>query len=294
MKVFKNASKKRKVLESYDALLAGWKVEHTERDIMTEYGSTHIIEAGDQKAPDLMLFHGVGDNSAVMWLPNIGALSQHFHCIAVDTIGGPGKSVPNQMYETEFDQEAWISEMIQKVCGGNIPHLAGISNGAYMAYNYTTVYPERVGKCVCIEGGIVADPVKAMMSTLKLLLPEILLPIRSNMMRIMTKLTHPESDVLTRYPELIDHMILAMKSHHRKAMFNHDIKDYNKEEGQNVKEKLLFILGDLDILERKSFINLLETGGYTYRIIRKAGHAVNFEQADKVNNEIIRFLKVPE
>ena len=65
MKVFKNEKAKRKVFETYNQLLSAWGVELQEGDIDTKYGSTHIIACGDESNPPLVLFHGVGDNSAL-------------------------------------------------------------------------------------------------------------------------------------------------------------------------------------------------------------------------------------
>lgn len=52
--------------ESYDKLLDNWNVAYEQQNIMTSYGSTHIVTAGQSTNPTLLLFHGVGDNSAMM------------------------------------------------------------------------------------------------------------------------------------------------------------------------------------------------------------------------------------
>ena len=95
MKIYKNNKGKELVIKSYNELLKLWNIKYEEVNLKTKYGITHCIISGDNNKPPLLMFHGVGDNSAVMWIKNIEDLSQHFHCIAVDTIGGPGKSVPN-------------------------------------------------------------------------------------------------------------------------------------------------------------------------------------------------------
>lgn len=64
-------------------------------DIDTTYGTTHVIACGNEDNPPLVLFHGVGDDSALMWNYNAKFLSEHYRIYAVDTIGGPGKSVPS-------------------------------------------------------------------------------------------------------------------------------------------------------------------------------------------------------
>ena len=98
MKVFKSEKRKAAVLESYDKLASSWGVDKEERYVETRFGKTHVFLTGDPSNPPLLMFHGVGDNSAVMWLLNIQELSRHFYFIVVDTLCGPGKSEPNEHY----------------------------------------------------------------------------------------------------------------------------------------------------------------------------------------------------
>ena len=43
MKVYKSEKAKKRVLDTYDQLLAMWNVDKEERDIPTTYGTTHVI-----------------------------------------------------------------------------------------------------------------------------------------------------------------------------------------------------------------------------------------------------------
>lgn len=79
MKVFKSEEGKKSVLESYDKLVAQWGVDTEEKYIETKFGKTHVFLVGDKSNPPLLMFHGVGDNSAVMWVMNMHELSQHFY-----------------------------------------------------------------------------------------------------------------------------------------------------------------------------------------------------------------------
>ena len=112
MKKYRSEKSGRTVLETYDRLLASWQCEKKERDVETEYGTTHVIECGTESAPPLVLFHGVGDDSALMWICNAPELGKHFRLYAVDTIGGPGKSVPNGNYGKGFDNVRWIDGVL--------------------------------------------------------------------------------------------------------------------------------------------------------------------------------------
>ena len=135
-KVYKNAKAGKMILESYDALLKQWGAEINEMDISGRYGSTHVLETGDKNKSPLVLFHGVGDDAALMWIYNAKELGKHFHIFAVDTIGGPGKSVLGAGYDKTFDDEIWITELLDKL-GLDKIFMAGVSNGAYLTQMYS-------------------------------------------------------------------------------------------------------------------------------------------------------------
>lgn len=102
---FKNAKAQERVWHSYEQMVEQWPIQLEEIDVSTTYGLTHCILAGQKSNPPLLLFHGVGDNSAVMWILNIEKLSKHFYCIAIDTLGGPGDSDSNGSQFTESSEE---------------------------------------------------------------------------------------------------------------------------------------------------------------------------------------------
>lgn len=169
-------------------------------------------------------------------------------------------------------------------------YLAGVSNGAYMAYQYTVDRPEHVLKTVCMEGGMVTNPHKTMVNTLLLMFPQILLPNERNLRKIIQKLSAPSSTVFDQFPLLASHLVLLMKSHNRQAMFVHQPEIYKREKGMAVKEKLYFLLGDHPTVVKKEFRALLEEEGFHYRIVSAAGHAINHEQPDIVHRELFQFL----
>lgn len=290
MKIFKNEKKEKMFFESYNEILGKWKCDFEEVDIETSFGITHCILCGQPSNPPLLMFHGVGDNSAVMWVLNIDELSKHFYCIAVDTLGGPGKSIPNDNYKKYFSQLEWQTEILNKFKLEKT-NLVGVSNGAYMAYNLCVKQSQRILKAVCIEGGMVKNPFKAIITTLKMIFPEILIPTDKNMKRIFNKLVSPNSKIYNENPEIIDHIILAMNCHNRNAMFLHKIDKYDDKEGISQNSKLLFLLGDYKINEKNDFIDILKAGDYNFKVIKNAGHGLNHEQYINCNQEIISFLK---
>jgi pimeloyl-ACP methyl ester carboxylesterase len=172
-------------------------------------------------------------------------------------------------------------------------YVMGVSNGAAITYKYTLHESERVIKAVCVEGGIITKPLKSMVCTLLLLFPEILIPTKKNMIKAMSKLVSPDSNIYAKHPEVIDHIIMVEKVHNKSAMFPHKLEKYDKEMALKVKDKLYFILGDYMVESSKSrqeYVELLNEVGFKYDVIKNAGHAVNHEQPEIVNEKIIAFL----
>jgi pimeloyl-ACP methyl ester carboxylesterase len=289
--VFVNPRAREKMMRSYDALVASWPVPAREHDVAGTWGSTHILETGSQARRPLVLLHGVGDNSAVMWPLNIAALSSCFHCLAIDTLGGPGKSVPNERFWRDFDQRAWLAETIGAL---RLDHFSvvGVSNGARMAYGLTVSAAAPVERCVCVEGGpTLGSPLVAIVSTLGMLFPEILVPTDANMKKIFAKLASPKSCFLERHPEIVDHVILAMKSHRRQAMFKHAVRRDDPEADRPSRDRLLFLFGDRILERRTRIIELMQSGGYHYAIVPNAGHGANHENPEFVDTAILSFLE---
>ena len=76
MKRYKSEKARQNILRTYDLILAQWGVDLTERDLPGDFGTTHVICWGNREAPPLLLFHGVGDDSALKCLDNAKAMSQ--------------------------------------------------------------------------------------------------------------------------------------------------------------------------------------------------------------------------
>lgn len=289
MNIFKNAKKEEIVINGYNIFLQKWGVDYKETDIIGKYGLTHCIEVGDRNSKPLFLFHGVGDNSAVMWVLNIKELSKKYFCIAVDTLGGPGKSKPNTVFKNEFIQEEWINEIINHYKYEKID-MVGVSNGGYMAYNFCEKFSNKIGKIVCIEGGFILNPILVMMKTIGLMFPEILLPTRKNMIKILYKMSSPHSSCFQENGDIADYMIDVMTAHNQSAMFVHKIHKYNEEYGKLIKDKCLFLFGDYRLDINKDIIEIINRDGFTLKIIENAGHGLNMEQFQLVNREILNFV----
>ncbi|WP_438349319.1 alpha/beta fold hydrolase [Paenibacillus sp. FA6] len=283
---FKSIEGKQWLYESYERLLSAWNVEYEEVDIHTRYGKTHIILAGKREHPPLVLFHGVGDNSALMWIYNVGELAKHFYIIAVDTIGGPGKSEPNEMYGKGFEQALWIDDLLNSLNISKV-NIAGVSNGTYLANYYATKRPEKVIRMVCMAGGVRTSMMRMMLA----FLPEALIPTEKNTKKLLKKLCAPNSDVFEKNSELLLHWNLLLKYFNNRSMMVHKVVKFTTDDMQILKTKALYLIGEYDILSNyPAAIKMLDDHELRYKVVADAGHGINHEQPETINKEMIRFL----
>ncbi len=246
------------------------------------------MTAGDPSKPPLLLFHGVGDNSALMWIFNAKALSKDFYVIAVDTLGGPGKSEPNLSYTTGFDQARWINELLERLNLDKV-NLAGVSNGSYLASTYTVTYPDNVHRMVGMAGGVKLNMLRMAM----LFLPEALFPASETTTRkLLRKLCAPgTSNVFENNEEIMKHWTYLLQYFNNRSMMAHTYRKFTEQELRILQQKALFLVGEHDRLSHyPAAIKALAQHQIPYKIIASAGHGINHEQAERINEEIRTFL----
>lgn len=290
MKRFKETSGMHLIYDSYDSLLKTWGTVFEEQDIETSYGQTHIIVSGNPQNPPLMLFHGTADNAAMMWVYNIKELSEKFYVIAVDAIGGSGKSEPNALYYNQFNQITWVDEILDQL-GLELINICGVSYGAHLSYYYTLKRPARVHKVVCLAGGIPTSKFEALTKMMAAFLPEALFPSEKNCRKLLKKLSGPNYSRLEENETLMKHWYYLLKYFNNKSMMQHKIHIHKDSELTVLKDKAMFLIGKYDRLSYHSkAIKRLEDNNIRHKIVHDAGHAINHEQSEVINKEIIEFL----
>ena len=287
MKIYRSRKAQERIRSTYDCLLDEWGVDITQTDIMTQYGSTHINAFGEKNAPPVLLFHGVGDDSALMWIFNAAALAPHFRLYAVDTIGGPGKSVPNENYNRSFDDAVWIDEVLDGL-GLEKVHIAGVSHGGYMAQAYAIARPQRVGKVVSMASGVrdkdTEEPMKTM---LKIFMPEALIPTRRNVRKLLTKLSGKNVAKLLDHPLLVEHFTCLMRGFNNMAMSFHKITHFTDEQINFLRSKVLYLIGEADPFSIHGGKSALIKHQMNTRFFDEVGHGINHEIEDEINAILI-------
>lgn len=291
MKVYRNKRVGQEIIRTYDQLLTLWEVAIQEVDAETVYGTTHVIVCGDKKKPPLVLFHGVGDDSALMWIYNARYLSQYYCLYAIDTIGGPGKSVPGELYNKEFEDVDWIDQILEHL-GIEQAFFAGVSHGGYLVQMYSACRPERVKKAISISGVLAVGENKSPMATMmKIFLPEALFPTSKNITKLIKKLCGENYAVFTENEAILQHYTYLLKGFNNMAMGYHKVRTFSEKEVAIVREKVEFLVGLDDPFEKLGGAEALRVNQMKVTFYEKAGHGLNHERADEINEKIVQIFE---
>jgi pimeloyl-ACP methyl ester carboxylesterase len=148
---FKTPEGEARFFAAYGAALKRWPVPYEELDVPTRFGLTHVVAAGPNNAPALVLLHGYMATS-VMWAPNIADFSRDYRVYAIDVMGQPSKSVPDQPIRDAADYVAWLTATLDGLALGRVS-LVGMSFGGWVALRYAVSAPERIQRLVLLSPG---------------------------------------------------------------------------------------------------------------------------------------------
>ncbi|HEY7192081.1 MAG TPA: DUF6064 family protein, partial [Vicinamibacterales bacterium] len=155
---FNTPSGEAKFRAVYDAALQRWPVPYEELDVPTRFGMTHVIASGPTHAPPLVLLHGYMATS-VMWAPNVADFSRDFRVYAIDVIGQPSKSVPDEPIRTATDYVSWLTATLDGLHLDRVS-LLGMSFGGWLALKYAVAAPDRIRNLVLLSPGGLLPMVK--------------------------------------------------------------------------------------------------------------------------------------
>ena len=145
---FKTDEGRARYLAAYEAVLADWPVAFEALQIETELGPTQVIASGPAGAPPLMLLPSFA-GTALVWRPNIAALSAGHRCFAVDVIGQPGLSLARRRLDAPDDYAPWMARLLDAL-GVSRAAYVGCSFGAFLAARQALWAPERVDRVAMI------------------------------------------------------------------------------------------------------------------------------------------------
>jgi pimeloyl-ACP methyl ester carboxylesterase len=290
VKVYKNDRAKAGIMKTYDRLLAEWQIPYEDVWIENDFGKTHVISCGKKDGAPLVLFHGVGDDSALMWLYNAKALGQEYHLYAIDTVGGPGKSIPGNGYDKSFDDVRWIDSVLNQLDLDKV-HIIGTSHGGYLVMRYLVERPHRVMKAIvmasAVSDGDGRDSKKIM---LRIFLPEALFPTAKNVRKLLMKLSGNNYRVFTEHADIMEHYVWLLKGFNNMAMRYHKINSFSTDELDIIRNKACLLLGEADPFEKLGGEAAVKKLNMNARFYPGVGHGINHEEAEEINKMILQIL----
>jgi pimeloyl-ACP methyl ester carboxylesterase len=90
--------------------------------------------------------------TTTMWSINIAAFSENHRVYAVDVMGQPSKSLPDEPICNTADFVSWLTVTLDALRLDCVP-LVGMSFGGWLALNYAVAVPQRVRKLVLLSPG---------------------------------------------------------------------------------------------------------------------------------------------
>jgi pimeloyl-ACP methyl ester carboxylesterase len=149
--VFKSEQGRMAIMEWYDAQVQTLPVQTESKKVETSAGHTHVLVAGPQDAPPVVVLHGNNMNAATMG-DVISVLADTYRIYALDIIGMPGKSAGTRLPHTDRSYAQWLLETLDQLAVQQAAFL-GLSFGGWIMLNLATLAPERMTKAVFLDAG---------------------------------------------------------------------------------------------------------------------------------------------
>ncbi len=156
---FRSAAGEAAYQRAYESTLRDlWPAPYEEIDVRSRFGITHVLAAGRPDAPPLVLLHAFMFTSLI-WGPYIGDFTKDHRIYAIDDMGQPGRSVPDEPVRDRRELLEWLTNTLDGLHLGPVP-LAGISFGGWTALNAAILDPKRVRKLVLLSPAAGFQPLR--------------------------------------------------------------------------------------------------------------------------------------
>ncbi len=154
--LFRNAESRSVIEQAYERLLAATPQARSHR-VPTRFGETHMLIAGPEDAPPLVVLHGAMANSALA-IREGHPLLDRFRVHVVDVIGQSVKSADVRLRFDNDDYADWLLDVLDALA---LPkaHVYAASMGAFIARKLAERAPERIDRLVLlVPAGIASGP----------------------------------------------------------------------------------------------------------------------------------------
>jgi len=147
--LFDETYENEKMIDWYDRIQSRLKLSYESMSIPTRFGQTHVIAAGDNNGPSIILLQGLGGNS-MLWEPQLAHLAKEYRVYAIDVIGQMGKSAKTWLPYSDNSYSEWLLDILDNL---KIEHtnIIGISFGARIVMRFSSFAPQRVTRLALLS-----------------------------------------------------------------------------------------------------------------------------------------------
>ncbi|HKH36267.1 MAG TPA: alpha/beta hydrolase [Rubrobacter sp.] len=290
---FKSPEGEAEFMAAYEATMRLWPVPYESMNITGRYGRTHLVVSGPKDAPTLVLLH-MFFTSLAQWVGNIADLSRDYRVYAIDVIGQPSKSIPDQPLKTRQDCVGWLSGILNAL-EIESTNMVGASFGGWFTLNYALGAPKRLNKIALLSpaGGLLPLVkqfyVRSMLNNF--------IPRRFVMDSFLRWSTYQENlrDPSTRLIMncLTDQMYLGSKYFHLQMGVGPWIV-FSDEELRGMQVPTLLLIGQQEayydpkvVLERARRL----IRNFEGELLPRASHEMTISQHEIVDRRLLEFLK---
>lgn len=284
--VFKTKSDKAAYLKAYNNSLKLWKVPFKEEDLITSYGTAHIITAGPKDAEPLVLLHGM-DASSTMWYPNIEAFAKRYRVYAIDFLMEPGKSVSCGETLNKTEVVTWYNEIFDHY---NLKRfkVVGASRGGWVGMLLATQENSKITKLALLSPAQTFETINNKRKAMPALMLK-LFPNKNKLKRTFKAFSFYPDKIDTIYKQ---QFYLANKfAKTNSSMLQ--MTPFSKKDLENLNVPVLVLVGDQDVINSEDSLekakDLLPKS--EVEEIKNAGHFLTIDQSDLVNKKVLDFLK---
>lgn len=268
----------------YDSRLKKLTIDYRIDRVLTRFGHTQILVAGEQNEKAVIFLHAMGLN-LTSWLPNIEVLSKYYKIIAIDMIGDQGRSIVRRDYpETITEYGLWLNDIITNYKIETV-NIAGCSMGGWIAHGYAIQYPEKIETLTLISP---AAGIPAKTTWLGLILKMITTNDEKKLEKIAQKILGNRQ----AQSDWIEYMGKASKDY-KSAKLGMP-KNFSDEEIRKTGGKILLLIGEEDKIY-KSSENVFKKAkavrpDIVCKLIPDASHIGGWDNPNFVNTEIINLI----
>lgn len=194
--IYKSPEGRAAVLALYDRELSRLKLGVDSRFVNTRFGQTHLLVAGPEDAPPLVVVHGA-NGSALPMAEAFGRLAEQQRCVFVDVPGEPNRSSETRLRKSEKSLGLWMEDVLDALGLARVAIL-GMSGGGYAVLKCCALIPERLSRVVLMvpEGFARAPVLRFLGSVMWPLVRYQLSPTRANVRRFLAAMSAlPGSEV---------------------------------------------------------------------------------------------------